>query len=56
MLTLNYSTTINASPEVVWQNLWNDASYKKWTAAFMEGSYVETSWKEGDKISYTTHS
>ena len=52
MITLNYSTTINSSPEIVWKNLWGKESYKKWTAAFMEGSDVETSWQEGERIAF----
>lgn len=54
MITLHYSTTINAPKEKVWQYLWEDASYRKWTAAFMEGSYAESNWNEGDKIYFLT--
>ncbi len=52
MITLNYSTTIKCTPNVVWQILWNDGTYKKWTAAFMEGSYAESSWEEGARIAF----
>lgn len=52
MITLNYSVDINAPREKVWQILWDDASYRKWTSAFMEGSYAESTWKEGEKISF----
>lgn len=54
MTTLNYSITIACLPATVWQNLWNDASYRQWTAVFMEGSYAESSWQQGDKISFLT--
>lgn len=50
MEKLVFSTSINASPEKVWNVLWTDASYRKWTAAFMEGSYAVTDWKEGSKV------
>lgn len=50
MEKLVFSTSINASPEKVWNILWTDASYRKWTAAFMEGSYAVTDWKEGSKV------
>ncbi len=54
MTTLNFSTKINTSKEKVWEALWNDANYRKWTAAFMDGSYAETDWNEGSKISFLT--
>jgi uncharacterized protein YndB with AHSA1/START domain len=51
METLNFSTNINAPREKVWEVLWNDDTYRKWTSAFMEGSYAETdNWKEGTKV------
>lgn len=50
MEKLVFSTSINASPEKVWNILWTDATYRKWTAAFMEGSYAVTDWKEGSKV------
>lgn len=56
MITLNYSVHINAGREKVWQILWNDDTYRKWTAAFMEGSYAESTWQEGAKVSFLTPS
>jgi uncharacterized protein YndB with AHSA1/START domain len=50
MITLNYSANINAPREKVWQVLWNDATYRKWVAPFMEGSYAESTWEEGARI------
>jgi hypothetical protein len=50
METLDFKIKIKASPEKVWAVLWGDDTYRKWTAAFCEGSYVETNWNEGDKI------
>ena len=51
MEKLNFSTNINAPREKVWEVLWNDDTYRKWTSAFMEGSYAETdNWKEGTKV------
>jgi len=51
MEKLNFSASINAPKEKVWKTLWEDASYRKWTAAFAEGSYAETdNWKEGSKV------
>ena len=51
MEKINFSTSINAPREKVWDILWNDDSYREWTSAFMEGSYAETdNWKEGSKV------
>lgn len=51
MQQLNFSTTIDAPKEKVWQALWEDSNYRNWTSAFCEGSYAETDhWKEGSKI------
>jgi hypothetical protein len=50
MKPLKFSITINAPKEKVWKKLWEDASYRQWTSAFMEGSYAESDWQEGSKI------
>ncbi len=50
MKTLKFTKEINAPKEKVWEKLWNEASYRKWTAAFMEGSYAESDWEQGSKI------
>jgi hypothetical protein len=54
MPTLTFASKMNAPKEKVWDALWNDASYRKWTAAFMDGSYAESDWKEGSKILFLT--
>ena len=41
---------INAAPEKIWNVLWSDDTYRKWTSAFAEGSYAETDWKQGSKV------
>ena len=51
MQKINFSTSINAPKEKVWEILWNLDAYKAWTSAFHEGSYAETdNWKEGSKV------
>ena len=46
-----FSVHINAPKETVRDALWEDASYRDWTSAFMEGSYAVTdNWKEGTKV------
>jgi uncharacterized protein YndB with AHSA1/START domain len=49
----NYNATIKAPKEKVWDTLWGKESYKKWTAAFAEGSDAITDWKEGSKVLFT---
>jgi uncharacterized protein YndB with AHSA1/START domain len=44
-----FKTTINAPREKVWEVLWGDNSYTQWTAAFAEGSQVNTTWEKGSK-------
>lgn len=50
MEKLVFSISITATPEKVWNTLWADATYRKWTAAFTEGSHAVTDWKEGSKV------
>jgi uncharacterized protein YndB with AHSA1/START domain len=52
MKTLKFETVINASPEKVWQTLWNDTTYRHWTSEFTPGSYTVSQWKQGDKIHF----
>ena len=53
MKKLTFSTHINASKTRVWNTLWDDATYRQWTAAFHEGSRAESDWQEGSKILFT---
>lgn len=50
MKKIYFSTKINAPREKVWNVLWNDATYKKWTSVFSEGSHAESDWKEGSRV------
>lgn len=52
MKNLEFDVTINASAAKVWQVLWYDTTYRKWTSAFMEGSYAVSDWKEGSKVHF----
>lgn len=52
MKKIQFSTSINAPKEKVWQVLWNDDTYQKWTSVFSEGSKAVTDWKEGSKIHF----
>ena len=46
----NFSISINASRAKIWDVLWSDSSYRKWTSVFAEGSRAETDWKKGSKV------
>lgn len=51
MQKINFSATINAPKEKVWEILWNRDSYRSWTKVFSESSDVQTdNWKEGTKV------
>lgn len=52
MEKLNFSIEINAPREKVWNVLWDDPTYRQWTAAFSEGSHAIGSWEEGSKIQF----
>ena len=54
MKKLQFSIEINAPKEKVWDTLWQDENYRKWTSVFMEGSFAESDWKEGGKIHFLT--
>lgn len=51
MQKINFSITINAPKEKVWNSLWDIFHYSTWTSVFAEGSGVKTdNWKEGSKV------
>jgi uncharacterized protein YndB with AHSA1/START domain len=50
MERINYSININAPGNKVWDILWADETYRKWTAVFSESSHAVTDWKKGSKV------
>lgn len=52
MKTLTFKIEINAPKEKIWSVLWEDASYRKWTAVFCEGTYAVSDWAEGSVIQF----
>ena len=52
MKTLEFTTEINAPASKVWNVLWDDVTYRKWTTAFCEGSYAVSNWNEGDSVHF----
>ncbi|NHB68629.1 SRPBCC family protein [Perlabentimonas gracilis] len=49
-----YQIEINASPEVVWDVLLNDDTYRKWTNVFCEGSFYKGELKPGGRVHFLT--
>lgn len=52
MIKVEFSIKINATKEKVWQALWNETSYEKWTSVFGEGNKAISEWNEGSKIQF----
>ena len=50
MKTLKFSIEINAPKTRVWEVLWNDESYKKWTSVFSSSSHAVSDWQEDSEI------
>lgn len=50
MKELKFSIIIEASPQKVWDALWNQDSYSQWTSAFQQGSRYEGSLDEGSIV------
>ena len=54
MKKLTFNIAINASVQKVWQVLWSDLTYRKWTSPFQEGSYALSDWTKGSEIQFLT--
>lgn len=50
MERLQFNVTINAPASTVWNVLWGNDTYPKWTRVFSEGSQATTDWKEGSRV------
>jgi hypothetical protein len=50
---MNFKIEINAPRERVWEVLFGEQTYPKWTAPFAEGSSVETDWKKGSRALFS---
>lgn len=49
METLSYEIVINAPKQKVWDVLWNEKTYSKWTQYFSPGSRMKSDWKVAGK-------
>ena len=52
MQSQEFKIKIQAPRESVWDVLWDDDTFPQWAAAFSEGSYAETDWKEGSEVRF----
>ena len=53
MEKMTFSVHIHASREKIWSILFEDASYRKWTAVFTEGSHaIADNWQQGAKVQF----
>ncbi|WP_418262637.1 SRPBCC domain-containing protein [Flavobacterium faecale] len=52
MKKIQFSSKINSPKENVWKTLWNDDSYRKWTAVFSPDSHAESDWELGSSIKF----
>lgn len=52
MRKLHYEIEINASPELVWNAMWEESNYLKWTQVFSPGSYAVSDWQEGSSVHF----
>lgn len=50
MKLLTFNITIEAAPEKVWNILWNEHSYSRWTSVFQQGSRYEGNLEEGSIV------
>ena len=53
---IQFVTEIEAPPSEVYDLIVGPESYKRWTSAFLEGSYFEGSWGQGEKIRFLSPS
>jgi Activator of Hsp90 ATPase homolog 1-like protein. len=49
MKTISFEKKIHAPVEKVWETLWNDDTYRKWTKHFTPDSRYESDWEVGGK-------
>ena len=47
---IQFATLIHAPAEIVWRTMLDADGYRRWTAAFTEGSHFKGSWAQGEKI------
>ena len=53
---IQFTVMINAPRPTVWRLMLGPESYKRWTSAFIDGSYFEGSWSQSAKIRFLSPS
>lgn len=53
---IRFSQTIAAPPSRVYALMIGTESYRLWTSAFIDGSYFEGSWAQGERIRFLSFS
>jgi len=56
MKNLVFEQQINANREKVWEVLFTQDSYQKWSSAMNEGTYFEGDWSEGSTMNFLDQS
>jgi uncharacterized protein YndB with AHSA1/START domain len=51
-MSLQFTESIHAPRELVWEKMLNPDSYRLWTSEFCEGCYYEGSWSNGSQIRF----
>ncbi len=52
LVKINFSITIDAPRQRVWDVMFDDKSYGEWTSAFSPSSTFEGDWSEGSRIRF----
>lgn len=52
MQTLQFTVTIHATRDAVWDAMLTQETYRLWTSEFCEGSCFEGSWTKGERIRF----
>lgn len=53
MKTLHFGTTIDATPQKVWETMLDKETYQKWVDVAWPGSSYHGEWKQGAEIRFT---
>ena len=54
MEIIQFNIEIQAKINVVWEILWNDETYRKWTSVFHPTSHAVGTWEQGEHIQFLT--
>jgi len=52
MNNMQFSITIHASKETVWNTLWDDKTFREWASVIDPGTYMVGELKEGNEVQF----